>query len=121
MPAFEIGSSGEGPLDRVSADADSLAVESLLALIERLARISSGEQFLLRELELDSAYRQADAELAEAVRSGDPERLAWCRRSCELVFAAHDLVGLQQVPEAIDKLSELVTLRMPPDASALGR
>jgi hypothetical protein len=121
MTAFEIGSSGEGPLDRISADADSLAVESLLALIERLAHISSGEQFLLRELELDSAYRQADAELEEALRGGDTERLALCRRSCDLVFAAHDLVGLQQVPAAIEKLSELVALRVPPDASALGR
>jgi hypothetical protein len=120
VPAFEIGSSGDGPLNRVADDADSLTPDSLLGLIDRLSRISTGEQFLLRELELDSAYRQADAELRDAVRAGDQDAQAFCRRSCELVFAAHDLVGLERVSEAIEKLSALVTLRMPPGAAGQG-
>jgi hypothetical protein len=120
MTAYEIRGSGDGPLDRVADDADTLTVESLMALIDRLARISTSEQFLLRELELDNAYRQADAELAEALRSGDEERLPLCRRSCELVFAAHDLVGLELINDAIAKLSELVTLRLPSGASVPG-
>jgi len=116
VTGFEIGGSGDGPLDRVCADLDPLTVESLMALIDRLAGISTAEQFLLRELELDNAYRQADAELAEAQRVGDAERLAVCQRSAGLVFAAHDLVGLERISEAIAKLSELVTLRLPAGA-----
>lgn len=116
MTAFEIGGAADGPLDRVAQDADPLAVESLMGLIDRLARISTGEQFLLRELELDNAYRQADAELAQAVRSGDDGRVSLTRRCAELVFAAHDLVGLERIDDAIAKLSELVTLRLPSGA-----
>jgi hypothetical protein len=121
VPAFEIGSSGDGPLNRVADDVDALEPDSLRALIDRLSRISTGEQFLLRELELDSAYRQADAELSDAVRSGDAGAVTFCRRSAELVFAAHDLVGLERVSEAIGKLSELVTLRQSPEAAGLRR
>lgn len=108
-------------MDRVCDDVDSLAVESLMALIDRLAHISTAEQFLLRELELDNAYRQADAELAEALRSGDAGRLALCQRSADLVFAAHDLVGLERISDAVAKLSELVALRMPDGASVPGQ
>lgn len=120
MTAFEIGGSRDGPLDRVTGDPDPLAVESLLGLIDRLSRSSTGEQLLLRELELDHAYRQADAELAQARRSGDQARLLLTERFSELVFAAHDLVGLERMDDAIAKLSELVSLRLPPGAPAPG-
>jgi hypothetical protein len=113
VTAFEIGGGADGPLDRVAEDADPLAVESLMGLIDRLARISTSEHFLLRELEFDNAYRQADAELAQARRSGDEARLPLARRTSELVFAAHDLVGLERIDDAIAKLSELVSLRLP--------
>ena len=114
MTAFEIGGGTDGPLDRVADDRDPLAVESLMALIDRLARIATSEHFLLRELELDNAYRHADALLADARRSGDEARLSLAWRTSELVFAAHDLVGLERIDDAIAKLSELVSLRMPP-------
>jgi hypothetical protein len=120
VTAFEIGGAADGPLDRVAQDPDPLTVESLMGLIDRLARISTSEQFLLRELELDNAYRQADAELAEARRSGDEELLSLTQRSSELVFAAHDLVGLERIDDAIAKLSELVSLRLPSGAPAPG-
>jgi hypothetical protein len=115
VTAFEVGGTTNGPLDRVTEEDDPLAVESLMDLIDRLARISTSEHFLLRELELDNAYRQADAELAEARRSGDTARFALTQRRSELIFAAHDLVGLERIDDAIAKLSELVSLSLPTD------
>ena len=80
-------------LDQVH-DVDDYFEVTIQAMIDRLERSTSHEQFVYRETELDEMWRVVDIELKQA-RSGDQERLNELRA---IIMHAHDLVGVEGEP-----------------------
>jgi hypothetical protein len=77
---------------------------TLRALIDRLQRSSSDEQFIYRESELDEMWRIVDIELGEAEKFRRPE-CDTLRDIRTAIMAAHDLVGMEGRPlEAAERL-----------------
>src|SRR5262245_40546428 len=92
---------------------NDLSLRTLIALISRLQQTETAEQFILREAELDDAYRNADADLrqAESDEIAGPlvEEL---RRVRALVISAHALVGESNVRGAIEELNQAVEVKL---------
>ena len=109
---MQIFGRSERDVDRVIW-VDDLTVATLIALIERLEQTSEMEQRLFREAELDNVYRQADADVRLAQRDGtDTATLRELERVREIVFRAHDLLGLGQMPAAIQQLNTVVEIKI---------
>jgi hypothetical protein len=88
---------------------NDLSLRTLIDLIGRLEQTETPEQFILREAELDDAYRNADAELREA-ESNDVGAVIVdeLRRVRALVINAHDFVGESNIHAAIIELNQAV-------------
>jgi hypothetical protein len=104
-------------LDELDANAtvavNDLSLRSLISLIGRLRATETAEQFILRETELDDAYRNADAELREAEGDEQPlEAVDALRRVRALVINAHDFVGESNVHAAIEELNKAVEAKL---------
>ena len=109
---MEIIGRSERDVDRV-VWVDDLTVKTLIALINRLEQTEQLEQFLFREAELDDTYRQADADVRLAERTdAEPETLAQLQRVREIIFAAHDFVGYEKIPEAIQELNKVIEIKI---------
>jgi hypothetical protein len=92
---------------------NDLSLRTLIALIGRLRRTETPEQFILRETELDDAYRNADAELREAESDeAQPAVVEELRRVRRLVINAHDFVGESNVHAAIEELNQAVEAKL---------
>ena len=92
---------------------NDLSLKSLISLIGRLRATETAEQFILRETELDDAYRNADAELREAESDEQPsEAIAALRTVRALVINAHDFVGESNVHAAIEELNKAVEAKL---------
>ncbi len=109
---MQIFGGSERDVDRV-VWVDDLNVKTLIGLIERIEQTSEMEQRIFREAELDDAYRQADADVRLAQRDGtDSATLAELQRVRGIIFSAHDLVGLGQMPEAVLELNKVVDIKI---------
>ena len=97
---------------------EDLSVKTLVALIERLEQSESMEQLIFREAEMDDAYRQAEADVRLAETTGEGQTLAQLLRIRDIVSQAHDLVGLQAIPEAIQELNQVIEIRRGLDSGA---
>ena len=114
---MEISGSSDREVDQVEWIED-LSAKTLVALIERLEQSESMEQLIFRETEMDDAYRQADADVRLAERASDGQTLAQSLRIRDIVLRAHDLVGLQAIPEAIQELTQALAIRIGLDSGA---
>lgn len=102
---LEIFGRTEDAVDCVVVEESYLSPESLARLVGRLASTTRGEQFLFREVEMDCLFREVDGELAGAVLAGaSPGVIDRLRRIRALVFDAHDLVGVEDTEQAIERL-----------------
>lgn len=75
-------------------DVDDYSGATLGAMIDRLERSTTGEQFIYRETELDEMWRLVDIRLIQA---GGEERAALLVLR-EAIMRAHDLVGMEGKP-----------------------
>jgi len=92
---------------------NDLSLKTLIALIGRLRGTETPEQFILRETELDEAYRNADADLREAESADGPaETVEALRRVRGLVMRAHDFVGESNIRAAIEELNQAVEAKL---------
>jgi hypothetical protein len=92
---------------------DDLSVGTLIKLVERLEQTSEMEQFIFREAEMDDAYRQADMDLRAAVREQiAADTVSGYQRIRDLVFSAHDYVGLGKIDEAVNDLNTVIGIRI---------
>jgi len=92
---------------------DDLSVRTLINLVERLESTVEMEQFIFREAEMDDAFRQADMDLRVAIREQlSPDVIASLEKVRNLVFAAHDFVGLGQTVEAIRELNTVIGIKV---------
>jgi hypothetical protein len=106
------GKSNGGDVDRV-VWMDDLSVGTLIKLVERLEGTVELEQFIFREAEMDDAFRQADMDLRWATREQlARDVIAGFERVRDLVFAAHDYVGLGQTAEAIRELNTVIGIKV---------
>ena len=81
--------------DILEADACDRATVS--KLVDRLRGSRTPEQLIYRETELDELWRLVEAAVRQTAEPGARERLTRLRDAVE---AAHDLVGVEQRPEA---------------------
>ena len=96
-----------------SVAVNDLSLKSLISLIGRLQATETAEQFILRETELDDAYRNADAELRQAESEEQPlDAVDALRRLRALIINAHDFVGESNVHAAIDELNKAVEAKL---------
>ena len=92
---------------------NDLSLKSLISLIGRLRATETAEQFILRESELDDAYRNADAELREAESDEQPPEAVDALRAVRaLVINAHDFVGESNLHAAIEELNKAVEAKL---------
>ncbi|MPZ49270.1 MAG: hypothetical protein GEU75_08220 [Dehalococcoidia bacterium] len=108
---MELTGGSDRDVDRV-VWVDDLSVATLVSLIDRL-RETKGAQFFFREAEMDDAYRQADADCRLAVHAGsERETVSQLERVRQLIFDAHDLVGLEKIPEAVQELNKVIDIKI---------
>lgn len=85
---------------------EDLSLSTLIALVDRLRATETPNQFLCREIELDEAYLQADAEMRRTVdeQQGDEQRQdATLIRTH--VLSAHDFLGESNIVAAVQELN----------------
>ncbi|MPZ47910.1 MAG: hypothetical protein GEU75_01100 [Dehalococcoidia bacterium] len=74
---------------------------------------TEGAQFFFREAEMDDVYRHADADVRLAVQAGsDRGIIAQLEHIRELVFNAHDLVGCENILEAVQELNKVINIKI---------
>jgi len=107
-----------GALDsRSEADSvtpvEDLSLSTLIALIDRLRATETPNQFLCREIELDEAYLQADAEMRRAIdeQHGDEQR-EHATIILSHVLSAHDLLGESNISAAVEQLNCVIELKI---------
>ena len=90
-----------------------LSLSTLIALVDRLRATETPNQFLCRELELDEAYLQADADLRSAqVGSSGELSIERARVIRSHVLKAHDLVGESDIPPAVQELNSVIEMKL---------
>jgi hypothetical protein len=92
---------------------DDLSLGTLIALVDRLRATETPNQFLCREIELDEAYLQADAELRRIFdeQPGDEQ----CQRATlvrSYVISAHDLLGESNITAAVEQLNRVIEMKI---------
>lgn len=75
-------------------DVDDYSDATLRAMIDRLERSTTEEQFIYRETELDEMWRLVDIRLTQA----EGEERAALLVLKEAIIRAHDLVGMEGKP-----------------------
>jgi len=75
-------------------DVDDYSDATLRAMIDRLERSTTEEQFIYRETELDEMWRLVDIRLIQA----EGEERAALLVLKEAIMRAHDLVGMEGKP-----------------------
>lgn len=75
-------------------DVDDYSDATLRAMIDRLERSTTEEQFIYRETELDEMWRLVDIRLTQA----EGEERAALLVLKEAIMRAHDLVGMEGKP-----------------------
>lgn len=103
---------GGGSTDGVVQVGD-LSLATLIALVDRLRSTETPDQFLCREIELDEAYLQADAEarLAED-ESAKPQAMAETKLIRALVIKAHDFLGESNIAAAVQELNRVIEIKV---------
>jgi hypothetical protein len=62
---------------------------------------------------MDEAYRHADADLRMAVQTGaDQGTISQLERIRQLIFSAHDNVGIEEIPQAVRDLNEVIEIKL---------
>jgi hypothetical protein len=108
LEAPDLGGPGDGLVQL-----DDLSLATLIALVDRLQKTETPDQFLCREIELDEAYVQADADLRSAQeRSSEAEQLEQARTIRTLVLSAHDLLGDSEVAAAVKELNKVIEIKI---------
>ncbi len=106
------GRYGESPADEIYSIED-LSLGTLIALVDRLRLTETPNQFLCREIELDEAYLQADAELRRSTDEGErPEAQERAKRIRSLVIQAHDFLGDSNIAAAVDGLNQVIEIKI---------
>jgi hypothetical protein len=101
--------------------AERLTGQALAELVERLARTTTCEEVLFREVELDCAFRLAESDLIDARRDGlSAARIELLEETLTHVVAAHDLVGVSRMTEAITALKQAIELTFRAEAAGTG-
>lgn len=83
-------------LDDIHA-VDDLSELALQAMVDRLERSTTAEQFIYRETELDEMWRLVDIRLMNAQRDQHPDRMLFAKVKAG-IMEAHDLVGMESEP-----------------------
>src|SRR5438477_11789958 len=92
---------------------DDLSLSTLIALIDRLHETETPDQFLCREIEMDEAYLQADAEVRIVTDKGaGPESIEQTKVIRSHVIKAHDLVGESNIPAAVQELNRVIEIKI---------
>jgi hypothetical protein len=92
---------------------DDLSLGTLIALVDRLRVTETPNQFLCREIELDEAYLQADAEFRRSADEGErPEAQEQAKRIRALVIRAHDFLGDSDIAAAVDELNQVIEIKI---------
>jgi hypothetical protein len=102
--------SSAGNLDELTQLPD-LSLSTLIALVQRLQATESSEHYLFRELELDQAFFWAEENVKSARTAGKAVREEM-HHIRDLVLAAHDFVGTNNVHAAIAELNKVIELKM---------
>ena len=92
---------------------DDLSLATVIALIERLRRTETADQFLCREIELDEAVLEADYEMRTARDSESAPRVVEHLGQVRThILSAHDYVGDNNIRAAIEELNKVVELKI---------
>jgi hypothetical protein len=103
---------GRSPADSITPVED-LSLATLIALVDRLRATETPNQFLCREIELDEAYLQADAEMRRVIDEQPGEEQ--CRRATLVrthVVNAHDLLGESNIAAAVEHLNCVIEMKI---------
>ena len=104
--------SGRSPADEI-VSIDDLSLGTLIALVDRLRLTETPNQFLCREIEMDEAYLNADAELRQSTDEGaQAEALEPVKLIRSLVIQAHDFVGDSNISAAVDRLNQVIEMKI---------
>jgi hypothetical protein len=105
--------SSEGESRDAIVQLDDLSLSTLIALVDRLRGTETPNQFLCRELELDEAFVQADADLRTAMeKNGHPQSVDQARLIRTLVLKAHDLLGENDIAAAVQELNKVIEIKL---------
>jgi hypothetical protein len=92
---------------------DDLSLATLIALVDRLRETETPDQFLCREIELDEAYLEADAELRKVTDGGGrEEKVEQARQIRSLVIQAHDQLGESDIAAAVAQLNKVIEIKI---------
>lgn len=92
---------------------DDLSLSTLIALVDRLRGTETPNQFLCREVELDEAYLEADAEFRLTDdESETPETSERAKLIRSLVMNAHDLLGESDISAAVKELNRVIEIKI---------
>jgi hypothetical protein len=92
---------------------DDLSLSTLIALVDRLRETETPDQFLCREIEMDEAYLQADAEVRFATDRGEgPESVEQTKVIRAHVIKAHDMVGESNISAAVQELNRVIEMKI---------
>lgn len=92
---------------------DDLSLATLIALVDRLRETETPDQFLCREIELDEAYVEADAELRRATDGGGrQESVEQATLIRSLVIQAHDQLGDSNIASAVEQLNRVIDIKI---------